>query len=66
MGSNKTVTDVRNYFSQEYGHIHLDQLPDNFILEFMSEPWIQKFSFEKQMDFLYDHILAQDLCDVTE
>lgn len=66
MESNKKVIDVRNYFSTNYGYVHLDQMSDGFILKFLNEPWLQRLSFEQQMNCLYDHVLAQDLCDVEE
>jgi hypothetical protein len=62
----ETINEVRNYFSNNYGHISLDQLSDGFILEFMSREYLERLSFELKMDCLYDHILAQDLCDVVE
>ena len=62
----ETINEIRNYFSNRYGHISLDQLSDGFILEFMSREYLERLSFEMKMDCLYDHILAQDLCDVVE
>jgi hypothetical protein len=62
----ETINEVRSYFSNNYGHVSLDQLPDSFILEFLSRDYLERLSFELKMDCLYDHILAQDLCDVVE
>ena len=62
----ETINEIRNYFSNRYGHISLDQLSDGFILEFMSREYLERLSFEMKMDCLHDHILAQDLCDVVE
>ena len=62
----ESINEIRNYFSTNYGHISLDQLSDGFILEFMSREYLERLSFEMKMDCLYDHILAQDLCDVVE
>jgi hypothetical protein len=60
------INEVRSYFSNNYGHVSLDQLSDSFILEFLSRGYLERLSFELKMDCLYDHILAQDLCDVVE
>ena len=62
----ENINEVRSYFSRNYGHISLDQLSDGFILEFLSRDYLAKLSFELKMDCLYDHILAQGLCDVVE
>jgi hypothetical protein len=62
----ETINEVRSYFADRYGHVSLDQLPDSFILEFLSRDYLERLSFELKMDCLYDHILAQDLCDVVE
>ena len=62
----ETISKVRSYFSINYGHVSLDQMSDGFILEFLSRDYLERLSFELKMDCLYDHILAQDLCDVVE
>ena len=62
----ETINEIRNYFSNRYGHISLDQLSDGFILEFMSQGYLELFSFSGKMDLLYDYILSQDICDVVE
>jgi len=62
----ETINEIRNYFSTNYGYVGLDQLSDGFILEFMSQGYLELFSFSGKMDLLYDHILSQDLCDVVE
>jgi hypothetical protein len=62
----ETINEIRSYFASNYGYVALDQLPDSFILEFMSQGHLGLFSFSGKMDLLYDHILAQDLCDVIE
>jgi hypothetical protein len=66
MESNKRISNVRNYFSINYGYVSLDQLSDGFILEFLSRSYLERLSFEMKMDCLYDYILSQDLCDVVE
>ena len=62
----ETINEIRSYFSDNYGHVSLDQLTDGFISEFMSQGHLGLFSFSGKMDLLYDHILSQGLCDVVE
>lgn len=62
----ETINEIRSYFSTNYGYVDLGQLSDGFILEFMSQGHLRLFSFSGKMDLLYDHILSQGLCDVTE
>ena len=62
----ENINEIREYFADNHGHIDLDQLADDFILEFMSRDYLVRLPFERKMDCLYDHILAQDLCDVEE
>jgi hypothetical protein len=62
----ETINEIRSYFSTNYGYVDLDQLPDSFILEFMSRDYLGRLSFEVKMDCLYDYILSQDLCGVEE
>ena len=64
--ANKRISDVRSYFIDNYGHVDLNQLTDGFILEFLSREYLLSSPFERKMDCLYDHILAQGLCDVVE
>ena len=60
------INEVRGFFVEHYGHISLDQITDGFILEFLSQGYLKGLPFGRKMDCLYDHILAQDLCDVAE
>jgi hypothetical protein len=62
----EAINEIRSYFSSNYGHVSLDQLTDGFILEFMSQGYLELFSFSGKMDLLYDYILSQGLCDVVE
>ena len=62
----ETINEIRSYLVYNYYHVSSDQLSDEFILEFMSRDYLGRLSFERKMDCLYDHILAQDLCDVSE
>jgi len=62
----ETINEIRSYLVYNYNHVSSNQLSDEFILEFMSRDYLGRLSFEVKMDCLYDHILAQDLCDVTE
>jgi hypothetical protein len=62
----ETINDIRSYLVYNYNHVSSDQLSDGFILEFMSRDYLVGLPFERKMDCLYDHILAQGLCDVEE
>jgi len=62
----ETINEIRSYLVYNYNHVSSNQLSDEFILEFMSRDYLGRLLFEVKMDCLYDHILAQDLCDVTE
>jgi hypothetical protein len=62
----ESISEIRSYFADNYGHISLDQLTDGFITEFMSQGYLELFSFSGKMDLLYDYILSQGLCDVEE
>ena len=62
----ETINEIRSYLVYNYYHVSSYQLSDEFILEFMSRDYLGRLSFERKMDCLYDHILAQDLCDVSE
>jgi len=62
----ETINEIRSYLVYNYNHVSSNQLSDEFILEFMSRGYLGRLSFEVKMDCLYDHILAQDLCDVVE
>ncbi len=66
MESNKRISDVRSYFTDNYNHVSLDQLSDGFILEFLSRSYLERLSFEMKMDCLYDYILSQNLCEIVE
>jgi hypothetical protein len=62
----ETINEIRSYLVYNYNHVSSNQLSDEFILEFMSRDYLIDSSFEMKMNCLYDHILAQDLCDVEE
>jgi hypothetical protein len=62
----ESISEIRSYFADNYGHVSLDQLTDGFIAEFMSQGYLELFSFSGKMDLLYDYILSQGLCDVVE
>ena len=62
----ENISKVRSFFVDNYGHVDLDQMSDGFMLRFLALDYLKDLSFERKMDFLYDHILAQNLCDVEE
>jgi hypothetical protein len=62
----ESISKVRSFFIDNYGHVDLDQMSDGFMLRFLAQDYLKDLSFERKMDCLYDHILAQNLCDVEE
>jgi hypothetical protein len=62
----ENINEVREYFADNHGHIDLDQLTDDFILGFMARDYLEGSSFHMKMYCLYDHVLAQGLCDIVE
>ena len=60
------VKEAREYFGEHLSHMHIEQVEDEVIAELLGRDYIQKLTFEMRMDCLYDHLLSQGLCDVTE
>lgn len=62
----ENINDIREYFDLNYGYVDLEEIDDHVIESFLSRPYLTDLSFVRKMDCLYDHILAQGLCDVVE
>ena len=62
----ENINDIREYFDLNYGYVDLEEIDDHVIESFLSRPYLTDLSFVRKMDCLYDHILAQGLCDVEE
>ncbi len=60
------VKEAREHFRDHKSHIHIYQIEDDVIAELLGRDYIQRLSFEMRMDCLYDYLLSQGLCDVTE
>jgi len=60
------VKEAREHFRNHKSHIHIYQIEDEVIAKLLGRDYIQKLTFEMRMDCLYDHLLSQGLCDVTE
>jgi hypothetical protein len=60
------IEKVKEYFRQNYGHVHFGDINDSFIEEFLSRPYVVSVSFEMQMDYLYDAIMSQAMVDCDE
>ena len=60
------VKEAREHFRNHKSHIHIYQIEDEVIAELLGRDYIQKLTFEMRMDCLYDYLLSQGLCDVTE
>lgn len=60
------IKQAREYFSDNKSHVHIYQIEDDVIAELLGRDYIKRLSFEMRMDCLYDYLLSQGLCDVTE
>lgn len=60
------VKQAREYFSDNKSHVRIYQIEDDVIAELLGRDYIKRLSFEMRMDCLYDYLLSQGLCDVTE
>jgi hypothetical protein len=61
-----TVENVRDYFHINYRHINLYSIKDKIIEDFLAQDYIIKLNMTVAMDYLYDYVVSQDLCDVQE
>jgi hypothetical protein len=60
------IEQVREYFSNNYPYVYLEDISDKVILKYLENGWVLNVPFERKMDLLYDYILSQDLCGVDE
>lgn len=60
------IKQAREYFREHLSHMHINQVEDSVIAELLGRDYIQKLRFPMRMDRLYDYLLSQSLCDVTE
>jgi hypothetical protein len=66
MESNKRISDVREYFNNNYSYVNIGGISDEVILDYLSNGWVLNVPFERKMDLLYDYILSQNLTEVEE
>ena len=60
------IKEAREYFGEHLSHMHIEQVKDEVIAELLGRDYIKNLRFPMRMDCLYDHLLSQGLCDVTE
>jgi hypothetical protein len=60
------IKKIREYFSEHYAYINLQEISDADLTRFMKQPYLADRSFESQMDLLQDHVVSQGLAEVTE
>jgi hypothetical protein len=60
------IREARAYFGEHLSHMHINQVKDSVIAELLGRDYIQRLTFDRRMDCLYDYLLSQSLCDVTE
>jgi len=60
------IKKIHEFFRDRYAHVNIQAVDDDDIINLMKQPYMQGLSFEKQMDLLYDYILANQLCEVVE
>jgi hypothetical protein len=61
-----TIENVRDYFHINYRHINLYAIMDRTIEDFLAQDYVKKLNMTQAMNYLYDYILSQDMCDVQE
>jgi hypothetical protein len=66
MESNKRISDVREYFRNNYSYVNIGGISDKVILDYLSNGWVLNVPFERKMDLLYDYILSQGLTEIEE
>jgi hypothetical protein len=66
MESNKRISDVREYFRNNYSYVNIGGISDKVILDYLSNGWVLNVPFERKMDLLYDYILSNDLTEIEE
>lgn len=60
------IEKIRNYFRDHYAHVNFQAVSDREILAQVNQSYMKDCSFERQMDLLYDWILANQICEVVE
>ena len=60
------MKQILQHFSKHYSYVNIQSIPVKVIDKFLSQKHIHDLSFERQMDYLYDYILSQGLCEVVE
>lgn len=60
------IREAREYFREHLSHMHINQVEDEVIGKLLGRDYIQRLTFDRRMDCLYDYLLSQSLCDVTE
>jgi hypothetical protein len=60
------IKTTRDYFSIHYAHVAIFQISDQTIIDFLNENHVKDLPFPRKMELLYDHLVSQGLCDVTE
>lgn len=60
------IKEAREYFGEHLSHMHINQVEDSVIAELLGRDYVKDLRFPRRMDCLYDHLLSQGLCDVTE
>ena len=60
------IKEAREYFGEHLSHVHIEQVKDEVIAELLGRDYTQRLNFKTRMYCLYDYLLSQGLCDVTE
>jgi hypothetical protein len=60
------MKEVREYFDLNYRYVDLEEINDHVLESFLSRSYLTDLSFVRKMDCLYDYILSQGLCNVSE
>jgi len=54
----------KELFSDKHPHIYIQQVNDNLLIKFLSQNYIKNSTIEHQINYTWDYLLAQQLCDV--
>ena len=55
---NEQVKQVREYFQENYPHIHIEDVNDWEIETYMNQRYVKDLSFERVMDLFSDYLLS--------
>ena len=64
--SEMSVEQIREEMNKRYPYVHCEDVSDEMFETFAIGRDLGRYSLDMQFDCLYDYLLSQNLCDVTE